>query len=394
MYANEIGGDGPHNYVLMCLVALQDPGLTVFPTHRLVNHLTPEQHETLANTHPRRLRGRPAGRQHAARAPRERRPRDRLHRLALQAAVHADAEGPADRRRRAQCPRGAVPSARHGRARGADPQGRSEDDRREHRPPRWARVRARLRAGAAADQRPHVRRGILHGAHPSGEDPGGRRRRREHAARSRPTSTRRSPLASCSTLSTNKTNEGHRPPTARRRLRAHGRDRRPRADGRRADRPGRRRRRPEPRRSCSPRRSRAAPRSRSRCTPSARAGIWPTSRSRRSTSKAERGAPTKFTLTIRLPDGLSDEQIERLSVIAAKCPVHRTLDGDVDLRGADRDGRRRRRLSRRPTPRRSAARRPRARRHRSFTSTGRVADRWTTTSNPARRASSAVALTQ
>jgi putative redox protein len=45
--------------------------------------------------------------------------------------------------------------------------------------------------------------------------------------------------------------------------------------------------------------------------------------------QGERGAPTKFTLTIRLPDGLSDEQIERLSVIAAKCPVHRTLDGDA-----------------------------------------------------------------
>jgi len=50
VYANEVGGHGPHNYVLMCLVALQDPGLTVFPTHRLVNHLQPEQHETLANT--------------------------------------------------------------------------------------------------------------------------------------------------------------------------------------------------------------------------------------------------------------------------------------------------------------------------------------------------------
>jgi putative redox protein len=45
--------------------------------------------------------------------------------------------------------------------------------------------------------------------------------------------------------------------------------------------------------------------------------------------QGERGAPTKFTLTIRLPDGLSDEQIERLGVIAAKCPVHRTLDGDA-----------------------------------------------------------------
>jgi uncharacterized protein (DUF1015 family) len=35
-YAEEIGGDGEHRYVLMCLVALQDPGLAVHPTHRLV----------------------------------------------------------------------------------------------------------------------------------------------------------------------------------------------------------------------------------------------------------------------------------------------------------------------------------------------------------------------
>jgi uncharacterized protein (DUF1015 family) len=49
VYAEEIGGEGPHRYVLMCLVALQDPGLTVFPTHRLVRGLTAQQHEALAN---------------------------------------------------------------------------------------------------------------------------------------------------------------------------------------------------------------------------------------------------------------------------------------------------------------------------------------------------------
>ncbi|HWE10292.1 MAG TPA: DUF1015 domain-containing protein [Solirubrobacteraceae bacterium] len=49
VYAEEIGGDGPHRYVLMCLVALQDPGLTVFPTHRLVRGLRPDQHEALAD---------------------------------------------------------------------------------------------------------------------------------------------------------------------------------------------------------------------------------------------------------------------------------------------------------------------------------------------------------
>ncbi len=44
---------------------------------------------------------------------------------------------------------------------------------------------------------------------------------------------------------------------------------------------------------------------------------------------AERGCPTKFRLDIRLPSNCSQEQIERLKVIAAKCPVHRTLDGEV-----------------------------------------------------------------
>jgi len=44
---------------------------------------------------------------------------------------------------------------------------------------------------------------------------------------------------------------------------------------------------------------------------------------------AERGCPTKFTLTLRLPSDLTDEQAQRLRVIATKCPVHRTLDGEV-----------------------------------------------------------------
>ena len=44
---------------------------------------------------------------------------------------------------------------------------------------------------------------------------------------------------------------------------------------------------------------------------------------------AERGCPTRFALTLRLPSELSEEQVERLRVIAAKCPVHRTLDGEV-----------------------------------------------------------------
>ena len=41
-YAREIGGEGPHNYVLMALVSLEDPGLTVFATHRMLKDLPGE----------------------------------------------------------------------------------------------------------------------------------------------------------------------------------------------------------------------------------------------------------------------------------------------------------------------------------------------------------------
>ncbi len=44
---------------------------------------------------------------------------------------------------------------------------------------------------------------------------------------------------------------------------------------------------------------------------------------------AERGSPTRFALVMRMPEHLSPEQVERLRVIAAKCPVHRTLEGEV-----------------------------------------------------------------
>ena len=46
-YAEEVGGDGAHRYVLTCLVALQDPGLTVFPTHRLLTGLDAAKREAL-----------------------------------------------------------------------------------------------------------------------------------------------------------------------------------------------------------------------------------------------------------------------------------------------------------------------------------------------------------
>src|SRR6476661_11245066 len=44
---------------------------------------------------------------------------------------------------------------------------------------------------------------------------------------------------------------------------------------------------------------------------------------------ADRGCPTRFQMVLGLPDGMREEQIDKLQAIAAKCPVHRTLDGEV-----------------------------------------------------------------
>jgi uncharacterized protein (DUF1015 family) len=47
-YADEIGGEGDHRYVLMLLVALDDPGLLVFPTHRLLTGLKDDAEKQIA----------------------------------------------------------------------------------------------------------------------------------------------------------------------------------------------------------------------------------------------------------------------------------------------------------------------------------------------------------
>jgi uncharacterized protein (DUF1015 family) len=47
VYAEEVGGEGGHRYLLVYLVALQDAGLTVFPTHRLLTGLDDERRTRL-----------------------------------------------------------------------------------------------------------------------------------------------------------------------------------------------------------------------------------------------------------------------------------------------------------------------------------------------------------
>jgi putative redox protein len=46
-------------------------------------------------------------------------------------------------------------------------------------------------------------------------------------------------------------------------------------------------------------------------------------------NRSDRGGPTKFELVMRLADDVPEERVERLRVIAAKCPVHRALEGEV-----------------------------------------------------------------
>jgi putative redox protein len=60
---------------------------------------------------------------------------------------------------------------------------------------------------------------------------------------------------------------------------------------------------------------------------------------------AERGCPTRFDLVVRIPSDVSDEVAQRLMTIAAKCPVHRTLEGEVMFSE---------RLERAPAPARAA----------------------------------------
>ena len=50
VYAQEVGGEGEHSYVLMFLCSLQDSGLTIFPTHRLLTDLDDARRERLRAT--------------------------------------------------------------------------------------------------------------------------------------------------------------------------------------------------------------------------------------------------------------------------------------------------------------------------------------------------------
>jgi putative redox protein len=46
--------------------------------------------------------------------------------------------------------------------------------------------------------------------------------------------------------------------------------------------------------------------------------------------------PARFTLTLKVECELDDEQLERLRVIAGKCPVHRALASETEVAIEDR----------------------------------------------------------
>jgi putative redox protein len=46
--------------------------------------------------------------------------------------------------------------------------------------------------------------------------------------------------------------------------------------------------------------------------------------------------PSEFTVTLRLSGGLTEEQLERLRVVAGKCPVHRALAAETKISITDR----------------------------------------------------------
>jgi putative redox protein len=41
--------------------------------------------------------------------------------------------------------------------------------------------------------------------------------------------------------------------------------------------------------------------------------------------------PVRYEVVVKLPDDLSEDQLDTLLVIAGKCPVHRALAGEVEI---------------------------------------------------------------
>jgi hypothetical protein len=161
----------------MCLVALEDPGLTVFPTHRLVRGRGPEAYERLAGT----LREQFAIEEVAEDAlapPASPGPAvfgyldshfKRPFRLTLQGEPDSGLEGPLRHLDTALLEALVL-------------KGPLGPERRRHLAPARLRLRPRRRAGRRARHERRVRRRLPAAAHAGRADPRDRRGRPEHAA--------------------------------------------------------------------------------------------------------------------------------------------------------------------------------------------------------------------
>jgi putative redox protein len=54
------------------------------------------------------------------------------------------------------------------------------------------------------------------------------------------------------------------------------------------------------------------------------------------TPRQGREDPEQIDVILKLPGGLTEEQTQRIKVIAGKCPVHRALAGETDVSISDR----------------------------------------------------------
>ena len=151
IYADEIGGDGPHRYTLVCLVSLEDPGLTVFATHRLLRDLDRRRQERARRRRSRALRRRGGRRDDRLDPAGERGHRRlRLHRRRIpRDALRLRLKDPGGARRGARrTARDAYRSLDAAILEELILQGRARDERRGHR--RQARARLRERAPSEA----------------------------------------------------------------------------------------------------------------------------------------------------------------------------------------------------------------------------------------------------
>ncbi len=158
VYADEIGGEGAHRFVLMNLVAMEDEGLTVFPTHRLVSTPTRETQAALRDAlhahfdvTPIEIGALPPP---SGDGPLTMGYLDAHHRQAFRLVLKDQSIADARPRRHAR----ALPAPRHRGARGAPAQGPARPHRRRHRPQPRADLLAHRRRGDAHGPR---RRGDL-----------------------------------------------------------------------------------------------------------------------------------------------------------------------------------------------------------------------------------------